>query len=219
MRVAELDMTNSSHQCPGLLRQRTNSSLRTCVWNSINRGWTSVIFSTSSISYTSVCGKVIAYQYSSTDAFNGHPIYSAYVDGVSLTHGSPRDHIWTFASALDELVPGGPNSGGPANSCPCIRNDLVNRSSARIPSFVGDDYFCDTGSQDPIQHGVFYSANPLWDGAGCGPLSTCCSFNNPPWFYKQLPQPTTDDIEMRVCRSETSSNEDIAIEMVDVFVQ
>ena len=25
-----------------------------------------------------------------------------YVDGVSLTYGSPRLHIWTFANALDE---------------------------------------------------------------------------------------------------------------------
>ena len=30
MRVAELDMTNSSHQCPSSLRQRTDSGKRTC---------------------------------------------------------------------------------------------------------------------------------------------------------------------------------------------
>ena len=31
MRVAELDMTNSSHQCPSGLRQRTDSNICTCV--------------------------------------------------------------------------------------------------------------------------------------------------------------------------------------------
>ena len=32
-------------------------------------------------------------------------IDSNYVDGVSLTHGSnPRQHIWTFAAALDEFT-------------------------------------------------------------------------------------------------------------------
>ena len=36
--------------------------------------------------------------------------------------------------------------------------------------------------------------------------------------YKQLSQPTTDDIEMRVCRDVVASNEDIAIEMVELFV-
>ena len=61
--------------------------------------------------------------------------------------------------------------------------------------------------------------DPLWDGAGCGATSTCCSFNTPPWFYKQLPQPTTDDIEMRVCKNEKASNEDIAIEMFEIYIQ
>ena len=47
----------------------------------------------------------------------------------------------------------------------------------------------------------FYSSDPLWDGAGCESTSTeCCTFNSPPWFYKQLPQPTTDNIEMMLCR-------------------
>ncbi len=68
-------------------------------------------------------------------------------------------------------------------------------------------------------HGFFYGADPLWDGAGCGPTNTCCTFNNPPWFYKELLEPTMDDIEMRVCQSEGSSNEDIAIEMIDIYVQ
>ena len=31
--------------------------------------------------------------------------------------------------------------------------------------------------------------------------------------------PCTDDIEMRVCRDEDSSNEDTAIEMVEIYVQ
>ena len=33
------------------------------------------------------------------------------------------------------------------------------------------------------------------------------------WFYKQLPQPTSDDIEMRVCRDESANNENVAIEL------
>ena len=43
----------------------------------------------------------------------------------------------------------------------------------------------------------WYTSDPLWDGEGCGGNSTCCEFNNLPWFYKDLPQPTTDDIELR----------------------
>ena len=47
---------------------------------------------------------------------------------------------------------------------------------------------------------VYYSNNHQWDGQGCGPNSTCCQFNNPPpWFYKELPQATNDNIESRLC--------------------
>ena len=64
-----------------------------------------------------------------------------------------------------------------------------------------------------------YRDDPLWDGAGCGPLNTCCSFNNPPWFLKQLPQPTTDDIEMRVCRDQLVNDENVAIEVIEIYIQ
>ena len=78
---------------------------------------------------------------------------------------------------------------------------------------MGNDYFCDTASQGQFRNGFFYGGDLLWDGAGYGPLNTCCTFNNPPWFYKELPEPTTDDIEMRVCKDQASYDEDIAIEI------
>ena len=85
---------------------------------------------------------------------------------------------------------------------------------------LGGDYFCDTGSPDDgSQFNTFYGDDPLWDGAGCESPNTCCSFNTPPWFYRQLPQTTTDNIEMRVCTNENRNDEDIAIEMVDIFVR
>ena len=57
-----------------------------------------------------------------------------------------------------------------------------------VPSFVGEDYFCDSGNeeydQDTDSNIIGYFGDPLWDGAGCGPHSAeCCMFNNPPWFY------------------------------------
>ena len=49
--------------------------------------------------------------------------------------------------------------------------------------------------------------------------NSCCSFNNPPWFHKQLPEPTTDDMEMRVCADELQANEDIGIESFEIYVR
>ena len=65
----------------------------------------------------------------------------------------------------------------------------------------------------------FHSANPLWDGDECVANNECCPTDNPPYFLKTLSQPTTDDIEMRVCRNEGRDNEDIAIETVEIYVQ
>ena len=49
----------------------------------------------------------------------------------------------------------------------------------------------------------------------CTGSDECCTI---PYFLKTLPQPTTDDIEMRVCRNERRNNEDIAIETVEIYV-
>ena len=128
-----------------------------------------------------------------------------YVDGVSLTHGSPQQHIWTFAAGHSE-------SENINRVCPC--DATINIT---IPPFVGKDYFCESGRNPGDLHGLFYPDDPLWDGDGCTASSTCCSFNNPPYFTKQLPSPTTDDIEARLCRQD--SNGDTPIEFIELYVQ
>ncbi len=212
MRVAELDMTNSSHQCPSGLREQVynNTNIRTCVRDADPAGCSSVVFSFSNVPYSMICGRIQAYQYNSTNAFRGRfkntsvTIDSPYVDGVSLTRGNPREHIWTFAAALDE------SGTSTSSTCSC------NYTEPRSPEFVGTDYFCDTGTDyyDQSRGNQFYSHRPLWDGASCA--HQCCSFNNPPWFFKQL-QLSADDIEMRVCRDQ--EDEDVAIQMVEIYVQ
>ena len=206
MRVAFLNMTNSSHQCPsGLMERNDSPNIRTCVRNEASGGCSSVELSTANTQYSTVCGRITAYQVGTTDDFRvpTNDINSAYVDGVSLTHGNPRQHIWTFAAAgmMDRICD------------PC-------RDETR-PASVGSDFFCDTGNPTSSSEGfnTFHSDNPLWDGVGCTADNECCPTDNPPYFLKTLPQPTTDDIEMRVCRNEGRGNEDIAIETVEIYVQ
>ena len=172
------------------------------------------------ISYSHICGRVTGYQYTSTDAFYSNTletltIDSYYVDGVSITHGpaGSRQHIWTFAAGLSE--PG--LAAHPNTECPCADR----RSRAYIPSFVGNDFFCESGN--PGQWTVvLYSSDPLWDGQGCA-SPPCCEMSYPPgvtapWFCKQLPQATTDDIEVRICgRFDTA--EDTPIELVELYIQ
>ena len=215
MRVAHLDMTDPNHHCPpGFVT--INSPRRTCGSPEIN-GCVSATFPAHGVRYNRVCGRIKAYQYKTPDAFQNYyhnrnaDIDSLYVEGISLTHGhTPRKHIWTFAAAVDEVH---------SNQfvCPCTRPDLT--YTGVVPQFIGQDYFCETASRYQHQY-IFYTADPLWDGRGCGSQSTCCSFNNPPWFCKQLPQSTTDNIELRLCAAGTPSrDEDVPIEIVEIFVQ
>ena len=84
---------------------------------------------------------------------------------------------------------------------------------------MGGDYFCESGANSTAEsvQCMLYPDDPLWDGEGCSASSTCCSFNSPPYFTKQLPSPTTDDIEARLrC---FHSSEDTAIEFIELYVQ
>ena len=191
-------------------------SKRLCGKNSSQAGCSSTTFAIQGIEYSRVCGKIIAYQYATTDSFkdvdrSGITINDNYVDGISLTHGSPRAHIWTFDAAHQERYEAAPWS------CPCT-NIHNSESTAQPPNFVGNDYFCDTAPAEARDRRL-YTDDPLWDGAGCGPANTCCSLNNPPWFLKQLPSTTTENVEMRICRDEISTNEDILVETIELFIQ
>ena len=216
MQVTKLDMKNSSSRCPSGLRERVHPTKRLCGIGINGGGCSRVNFATDGIGYNQVCGKIIAYQYGSTDGFGptlvNRILDGNYVDGVSLTHGSPRKHIWTFVSALDEV------GTFPGSDCPCTNVHSAS-GATRPPSFVGDDYFCDTGSQHNFQRDHLYDDDPLWDGAGCGPANTCCSLNNPPWFFKQLPSATGDDVEMRICSNENRDNEDVRVQEIEIYVR
>ena len=150
-----------------------------------------------------------------TDSFlnSGWSVDTYYVDGVSVTRGSPRQHIWTFANGLDEL-----STLYPYATCPCVTGS-TNRN--RIPSFVGQNYFCESGITlySGSNHNFHPDGDPLWDGEECGPTSSCCTFNSPPWFNVRLPSPTTDDIEVRICGRASIQNSDTLIQLVELYVK
>ena len=130
--------------------------------------------------------------------------------GVSLTHGSPRQHIWTFANSHTE--------DDEANSCLSDHCPCETTYNVHVPPFVGADYFCESAvNYGSSVSGQFCQNNPLWDGLDCMPSSMCCSFNTPPYFTKQLPAATTDNIEARICQKDL--NDDSAIELVELYLQ
>ena len=212
-RVAHLNMTDDNQHCPSNWLEIT-SPIRVCTRRTEN-GCDSVTFSTHRISYSHVCGRILGYQYCKTDAFAPYYIHPAtttiddtYVDGVSITHGNPRKHVWTFAAGRSET-----HTGNAA--CPCD-----NPSLGSTPSFVGDNYFCETATvRSPGGDCAYFTNDTLWDGQGCGSESSCCEFNTPPWFCRALSEPTTDDIEVRICANARMATEDSPVQLVELYVR
>ena len=218
-RIANLNMTDPNQQCPPKWALIT-SPVRTCRRTSTaTNDCDSVTFPVNGTTYSRVCGRVRAYQVGGPDAFFGYNLTQAsiddsYVAGISITHGStPRQHVWSFAAAWSEIW-----NGTNAITCRCTNTANQQSIDFQIPPFVGNDYFCDTGAETNPSGTDFFSDDPLWDGEGCGPTSTCCELNNPPWFCKQLPAPTSDDIEVRICFLDGKSNEDTAIEQIEIYI-
>ena len=48
----------------------------------------------------------------------------------------PRQHIWTFAAGVHE------QTTYTSEPCPC---ETGSTGGSRVPSFVGENYFCETG--------------------------------------------------------------------------
>ena len=115
MRVANIDITRPNEDCPEGFRKVTSNGKTMC------GGQSSQIISTTfplhGFQYSQVCGRIIGYQFYKTNAFhnyivNGGSIDSFFVDGIVLTHGSPRTHIWTFTTGHHQYHVG-------PSGCPC----------------------------------------------------------------------------------------------------
>ena len=139
-----------------------------------------------------------------------------YVEGVSITYGSnPRQHIWTLAASLEE----DPRASTSVYRCPCSTKLANVPFTGLIPPFIGNNYYCETGSRGAYQN-RYYLDDPLWDGKGCGRFSTCCEGSMKPWFCKELSESVDSNIEMRLCcEGPRDSDEDVLLEIIELYVQ
>ena len=198
-RVAYLNMSDPTQSCPSAWQDRSSNGVRACGRNS--SGCYGTFYSSGGRTYTKVCGRVIGYQIGHTDGFrSSSSIDSAYVEGVSITHGFPRSHIWTYGADLYESFRGCPCEGGPS-----------------VPTFVGNNYYCESGNNGTSTTTNFlHSSDPLWDGQQCESEGTCCS--TAPWFTVDLFNSTTDSIEVRICADSTPA-EDTPINLLELYIQ
>ena len=215
-RVAYFDMGNVGEHCPPNWREYNSRGIRAC-GRQIN-GCNSKTYKTGNRLYNKVCGRAIGYQFGNTDVFhNGQAgIDSSYVDGLSITHGMPRKHIWTFAAGLSQKL----SQELEQFLCPCLATASSSQATPQTPpQYVGNNYFCESGNPtNTIWRANLYTDDPLWDGQQCE--GQCCTNStSPPWFSVELPVPTSDNIEVRICATTSRNYEDTPIKLLELYIQ
>ena len=206
-RIVNINIS-AGDDCPGEWRKATQYNISFCrVAGDDGRICSSANFSSNGTSYQRVCGRARGYQKGSTAAFfTTNTIDQIYVSGLSITYGSPCQHIWSFAGGRCEQY------NDPYYNCPC---SLYGGASS--PDFVGSNLYCESGSE---YHGItetYYFNDTLWDGAGC--IDNCCDDTTQPWFYRQLNQTTQDDIEARTCTHGRFNRRSILIDQLELYIQ
>ena len=221
-RVMNLDMSDSTQSCPSddfRVVEPPEGRGRYCIRRDLSNGCVSLTVPVGTQGFSRVYGRITGIQIGTTDRIRPSAgISSAYLDGVSLTTNyiGNRQHVWSFISAYHEMITG---SGG----CPCSTN-----SDPTVPGFVGTDYFCESGLPSSLVD--FYTAfvdDPLWDGEQCNSVeASCCtgtvgSARSPPWFYKTFINPfqSGTNLEVRVCTDQDINDENVGLQLVELYVQ
>ena len=237
MRVAYIKTTEDNSMCAALGLNLTAAPTcrapfeNLCVKKDIctrpdsdNNGCFPVVFRTHGVPYTKVCGRARGYQFGFTRAFYsskyaGQDLNSAYVSGLSVTHGKRgrRKHIWTFAAGYSKN-----NTGNTSLNCPC-----GNHQGPDPPLLVGKNYFCETGNTGRAErrwYTRYNEDNPLWDSQECPTETPNCCNHDSPWFATMVSnnknnKEVTNDIEVRMCRFPPDNmNEDIGVEELEIYV-
>ena len=208
--VAAIDISGGD-DCPDPFQKITENGVSMCRVPSEAPGCYSANFSVGGQSYMEIVGALRGYQKGSPDAFSqaNVGINGVYVDGVSITIGMPRIHVWTYGVGVSVTY------NYPSSCCPCAVYPGKN-----TPPYVGDKYFCQSGCEGRYSADTFYTSNPLWQGYNCtAPADSCCSYGGQPVFHRIFPIKYDEDIEVRICASETFSSEAILIDQLFLFVR
>ena len=212
-RVAQFDTSQGDSCPPGwTLITTPGGNSKTVCRSGDTYGCYSTIFTTYNISFYKICGQVRGYQKGNTNAFWSpkESIDDQYVDGVSITLGNPRKHVWTYAIGISD------SGSDNADSCPCANSATKGEDP---PSFVGDYYYCESGNTGGGDSTAYYTADPVWDGFDCSVSVNCCAQAGMPWFLRQFPVAQETFIEARICRNEGFSNEGTLVELMELYIQ
>jgi len=213
-KIAKFDI-NTGDDCPSGWRKDTHSGVSFCRVASDSGGTcSSAYFSTYGTSYQRVCGRARGYQKGATIAFFPYhnqgqiTINSRYAEGLLITSNNPHQHIWTYAVGLHDYFT------SPNNNCPCAAG-----GGLAPPPFVGANYYCESGTTNSWRSNSYYFNDPLWDGSDCYSSTNCCINSTLPWFYRELSETTTSDIEAKICNRISFAHGSPLIDQLELYIQ
>ncbi|XP_065180702.1 uncharacterized protein LOC135811397 [Sycon ciliatum] len=209
-RIAYINPTQQGG-CPGNMRFQ-NLQVKLCTRRvSSAGGCDGATFQSPIAEYSEVMGFVTGYKDKTMDAFffarhGNAQLNSWYMDGISITHGSPMHHVWTYAASFDDYKA--------VYHCPCSA-----RPGPSPPSFVGSHYYCaDNGHA--LRRWTFTPANHAWSNTSqCTAGGTCCDNTDMPWFHRQLKASTSDQVQIRICTDGGNGDENVGVDEAALFVR
>ena len=207
-RIAYLNMSDPTQQCPSAWREYEMGRIRACGRAASSDQSCSSTFYSTTKKYTRMCGRVIGYQFGSPDAFKGGN--QSYSDGVEITLGGSDYHTWSYIAGVTESSPQHATS-----NCPCSSSS---DETIKPPIRIGDNYYCESGNPTFDFTNQLYSDDKLWDGELCED-SCCTGTMSPPWFSVQFPVQTNEAVEVSICGNEGTENEDTPIVLLEILVQ
>ena len=93
---------------------------------------------------------------------------------------------------------------------------LFPSSWSSCTAFVGNSYFCESGTTGSLKTSGIYPTDPVWDSQGCVSGSACCDRGGP-WFTATLIGEVRGDIEVRVCHTNYDIY-DIGLDQLEIFI-
>ena len=177
------------NNCPPGLKALTSGTIKTCVVSDNNAGCTEIVYSTAKISYAKITGQIRGYQIGTLDGFRD-------------IRSQPRS-MNISANYVDGISVTSNNEHVWTFAAGCDCNSMK-------PDTIGSNYVCDEPSPS-CSAGSFCSTH-LWESQKCGNPSS-------PWFLRTLDRPTAASIKVRVCRDQDRQDEDLAISILELYVQ
>ena len=205
MRVFHLDMNNQQEQCPCEFRHVPAENLRLC-GRSSGPGCASLVFDNiKGYTYSRWCGRVIGYVQHWPEGFERH----CHCNGCLLT---AHNYFTQLVCGLnDPYVDGFSVTYG----SPGCRKHIWSYAmrchdcdSDFMPGFIGGNYCLQNPSDNEGDHGV-YVHDPLFNGTCNGEIFQCV----------QLPEPTSEPLELRICADEPLNEEDALLNFAEFYIQ